>query len=87
MRTTHTVVRSAIGALVALSAVGLATTATAAPAMQKCYGINKAHQNDCASADHACKGQASKSRDPDSFVLLPKGVCAKIAGGSTTPGK
>ncbi|HKK13404.1 MAG TPA: DUF2282 domain-containing protein, partial [Gammaproteobacteria bacterium] len=53
---------------------------------QKCYGINKAHMNDCKSADHGCKGMASKSRDPDSFVYLPKGVCQKIAGSSLTPG-
>ncbi|MEJ2677130.1 MAG: DUF2282 domain-containing protein [Acidihalobacter sp.] len=44
------------------------------------------HKNDCGSSDHACAGQASKASDPQSFVLVPTGVCSKLAGGSTKPG-
>jgi uncharacterized membrane protein len=54
--------------------------------MEKCYGVNAVHKNDCGSADHACAGQASKASDPQSFVLVPTGVCGKLAGGSTKPG-
>jgi uncharacterized membrane protein len=58
-----------------------------APAMkdksEKCYGINAAAKNDCAAGSHSCAGQATMARDTKSFVLLPAGDCAKIAGGST----
>ncbi|MGA7802155.1 MAG: DUF2282 domain-containing protein [Gammaproteobacteria bacterium] len=88
MRDTRLIMSAALTGLVAFAA-GATTPAVAAdkPAMQKCYGINKAHMNDCASADHGCKGMATKARDPQSFVLVPKGVCQKIAGASTESGK
>ncbi|HEU0198527.1 MAG TPA: DUF2282 domain-containing protein [Nevskiaceae bacterium] len=50
----------------------------------RCYGINAAYKNDCKSADHSCAGQDAKARDPATFVLVPAGVCQKIAGGSLT---
>jgi uncharacterized membrane protein len=53
--------------------------------LQKCYGINAAYKNDCASGAHSCAGSASLARDPKSFVLLPTGDCSKIAGGKLTP--
>lgn len=49
-----------------------------------CYGINAAYKNDCKSADHSCAGQDAKARDPETFVLVPAGVCQKIDGGSLT---
>jgi uncharacterized membrane protein len=52
--------------------------------LQKCYGINAVAKNDCAEGAHSCAGQATQARDPKSFVLLPAGDCAKIAGGKTT---
>jgi uncharacterized membrane protein len=54
---------------------------------EKCYGISAKGKNDCAVGAHSCAGQSTKDRDADSFVLLPAGVCAKIAGGSMLPGK
>jgi uncharacterized membrane protein len=51
--------------------------------MEKCYGINATGKNDCAAGAHSCAGQASRARDPDSFVLLPAGACKKIEGGKT----
>jgi uncharacterized membrane protein len=53
--------------------------------LEKCYGINAVSKNDCAEGAHSCAGQATKARDTKSFVLLPAGVCAKIAGGNTRP--
>ncbi len=55
-----------------------------APKMEHCYGVNAAGKNDCAAGAHSCAGQATKARDAKSFVLLPAGVCGKIAGGKTT---
>jgi uncharacterized membrane protein len=51
--------------------------------LEKCYGVNAASKNDCAAGSHSCAGQATMARDTKSFVLLPAGDCAKIAGGST----
>jgi len=53
--------------------------------LQKCYGINAVGRNDCAAGAHSCAGQATKARDPASFVLLPQGDCGKIAGGALKP--
>jgi uncharacterized membrane protein len=74
-----------------LGALALSTLAAAAASAQpvaqpagseKCYGIAKAAKNDCAAGAHSCAGQATKDMDKTSFVYLPKGACAKIAGGS-----
>jgi uncharacterized membrane protein len=51
--------------------------------LEKCYGINAVAKNDCAEGAHSCAGQATAARDPKSFVLVPAGDCAKIAGGTT----
>ena len=51
--------------------------------LEKCYGVNAVGKNDCAVGKHACAGQSTKARDPESIVLLPAGACAKIAGGIT----
>ena len=74
-----------LGAL-ALSTIA-AAVANAQPVAQpagseKCYGIAKAAKNDCAAGAHSCAGQATKDNDKASFVYLPKGACAKIAGSS-----
>ncbi len=52
---------------------------------EKCYGINRVAKNDCAAGVHSCAGQATRARDPKSFVLLPAGACSKIEGGSLKP--
>jgi uncharacterized membrane protein len=60
------------------------TKAMDKPAMEHCYGVAKAGKNDCAAAGHACAGQSSKDMDKASWVAVPAGVCAKLAGGSLT---
>ncbi len=57
----------------------------AADHLDKCYGVNAIARNDCAAGAHSCAGQATQARDTKSFVLLPAGDCAKIAGGSLKP--
>lgn len=57
----------------------------AKPAMEKCFGVAKAAKNDCASGAHSCAGQTTKDFDKASYVSLPAGVCAKLAGGTLTP--
>jgi uncharacterized membrane protein len=71
-----------LGAL-ALSAVAAHAQPVAQPTgSEKCYGVAKAAKNDCAAGAHSCAGQATKDMDKTSFVYLPKGACAKIAGGT-----
>ena len=53
--------------------------------LDKCYGINAVAKNDCAEGVHSCAGQATQAREGKSFVLLPKGDCGKIQGGSLKP--
>jgi len=83
--------RSAVASALAVGAVAATGTPAVAgdkPPMEKCYGIAKAGKNDCASksAGHACAGQSTKDGDKQSFLLVPKGTCERIVGGSTTPG-
>tara|TARA_B100001778_G_C18130086_1_gene424628 strand:- start:9 stop:296 length:288 start_codon:yes stop_codon:yes gene_type:complete len=54
---------------------------------EKCYGVVKAGKNDCASKanKHSCATFAKVDRDPNEWIKLPKGLCEKLAGGSTTP--
>lgn len=78
-------------ALVNAALAGLALLgATTSPAFaakgdtEKCAGIVKAGANDCGTSQSACAGSAKMDRDPEAWVLVPKGTCAKIAGGRVT---
>ena len=76
----------------ALIAAALATVCVTAAAVDqdtpkdKCYGIAKAGQNDCAAANgtHSCAGQAKVDNAPTEWKYVAKGTCEK-AGGKTTP--
>ncbi len=70
----------------ALATQTMPARAAADDAMEKCYGINARGKNDCAAGAHSCAGQSTKDRDAQSYVFLPAGVCAKIAGGSSKAG-
>ena len=91
MSNSNKVQRIASSALAGLLVLGttVMVPALAAPpkGMEKCYGIAKAHMNDCKAADHSCRGKATRSGDPESFVVVPKGECHKIVHGSRTPHK
>ncbi|HEX7965763.1 MAG TPA: DUF2282 domain-containing protein [Gammaproteobacteria bacterium] len=79
-------IKLAITAAVAGVATIAAASAMAAdkPAQEKCFGVAAAHQNDCATATNSCAGSATKDHQADAFVYLPKGLCEKLAGGTTT---
>jgi uncharacterized membrane protein len=78
---------SALGVL-ALAAAQAQAGPVAQPAgSEKCYGVAKAAKNDCAAGSHSCAGQVTKNFDKSAYVYLPKGACAKLAGGALTPGK
>lgn len=52
----------------------------AADAAEQCFGIAKAGENDCTTAQHACNGQSTVDFDPTDFKLVPKGTCVKLGG-------
>ena len=74
------VVSSAIASVMAL---GLATQVAAQDkGKEKCYGIAKAGQNDCAnlSGSHACSGMAKADMAPDEWKYVAKGTCKQLKG-------
>ncbi len=81
------VIASALAAAVAAPTLALAGPA-AAPKFkaEKCYGLAKAGQNDCASTgNHSCAGTSKVNADPKSWIFVPAGYCERIVGGSKTP--
>ena len=68
-------------------ALGVSIQANAVPDQpthwEKCAGVAKAGQNDCAALDgsHACSGQATKNNSDQEWVYVPQGQCEKITGG------
>jgi uncharacterized membrane protein len=81
MKTTTQIVSSALAAALAL---GLSTPAAAQDkgAKEKCYGIAKAGQNDCAnlSGTHSCAGQSKMDMAPDEWKYVAKGECKAMKG-------
>ena len=74
----------------ALAVLSVSETALAADAgsdKEKCFGIAKAGQNDCASVmgTHSCAGQAKKDMDPTEWKYTAKGGCAKAGGTTAMP--
>jgi len=73
-------------ALSAGIAAGLAAApAQAAQAMEKCYGVAKAGQNDCAAGPGtSCAGTSTRDYQGDAWKLVKGGTCESI---STPKGK
>lgn len=86
MKDQDELIKTAIKAIFTLSfatSILVATNVVAAEKNEKCYGIAKAHMNDCSAA--SCAGSALKDNQPDAYLLLPTGLCQKIVGGSLKP--
>ncbi len=70
-------------ALAAVLAAGLSSPSFADNSgKEKCYGIAKAAQNDCAnlSGSHSCAGMATTDNDPGEWMLVAKGTCESLGG-------
>lgn len=52
---------------------------------EKCFGIVKAGQNDCQTANSSCAGTAKTDGQGDAWVYTPKGLCERIVNGSLEP--
>lgn len=53
---------------------------------EKCFGVAKAGQNDCFTPRNSCAGTTAEDAEPQAWVYVPEGTCARITGGSLTPG-
>lgn len=69
-------------ALATLCAAGAVHAADAPADKEKCYGVAKAGQNDCASTTgaHSCAGQSKKDNDANDWKYVPKGTCMNMGG-------
>ena len=76
-------------ALATVCAANVGSAAAAAPAgdKEKCFGVAKAGQNDCASANgsHSCAGQAKTDMSPTEWKYVAKGTCEKAGGKLSAP--
>ena len=75
----HALVAAAAASL--LSTLLVATPA-AAQEKEKCYGIVKAGQNDCAnlSGSHSCAGQSKTDKGVAEWKYVAKGSCTGMKG-------
>ena len=74
-----------------LSTSAMAASHAAAPKAEKekCYGVAKAGQNDCANlaGTHSCAGQAKVDMDKGEWKYVAKGTCATMKGMSMEEAK
>jgi uncharacterized membrane protein len=84
---TSLMLSSALAAVIGCTAMA----ANAAPSaeemkkMEKCYGVAKAGQNDCAGNGHACAGQSAKDMDKGEWKAVKKGTCEQMHGTLMAP--
>ena len=64
----------------------LASSPVAAQEKEKCFGIAKAGQNDCANGAgvHSCAGQSKVDFGKDEWKYVAKGTCEKMNGSLTS---
>jgi uncharacterized membrane protein len=74
------IVSSALASALALGLVG--QVAAQDKGKEKCFGIAKAGQNDCAnlSGTHSCAGQSKVDMSPDEWKYVAKGTCKDMKG-------
>jgi uncharacterized membrane protein len=85
----RTVIASAFAAAIAAPTLLSAQKPVQTPTnwkAEKCYGIAKAGQNDCASTgNNSCGGTSKINSDPRGWIYVPAGYCERIVGGSLKP--
>ncbi|MEO5737999.1 MAG: DUF2282 domain-containing protein [Variovorax sp.] len=76
----HLFITSALASALAIGLTG--PVAAQAKAKEKCFGIAKAGQNDCAnlSGSHSCAGQSKAEKGLDEFRYVPTGTCKELNG-------
>ena len=76
------IVSSALASVLALGLITQVAAADDKMAKEKCFGIAKAGQNDCANASgtHSCAGQSKVDNGPDEWKYVAKGTCKELKG-------
>ena len=82
MKPSKILATAAVSGALALGSLSLSSTASAAET-EKCYGVAKAGHNDCQTANGSCAGTATADNQGDAWIIVPKGLCTKLTGGST----
>jgi uncharacterized membrane protein len=74
------IVSSALASVLAMGLIGQASAQD--KGKEKCYGIAKAGQNDCANASgtHSCAGQSKNDMGADEWKYVAKGTCKDMKG-------
>ena len=77
--TQRAMIAATAAAVMSLSFVAMPA---AAQEKEKCYGIAKAGQNDCASVNgsHSCAGQSKVDMDKAEWKYVAKGTCKSMNG-------
>jgi uncharacterized membrane protein len=87
---TRSAVSAAFASALALGLIGAATQSVAQDKpKEKCYGISKAGQNDCANlaGTHSCAGQSKVDNDAGEWKYVAKGTCKNMKGMSADEAK
>ncbi|PZO13808.1 MAG: hypothetical protein DCF26_16120 [Burkholderiales bacterium] len=77
----RTMIAAAATSLMSLALLSSPAFAQTAP-KEKCFGIAKAGQNDCASVNgvHSCAGQAKVDNDKGEWKYVATGTCKQMGG-------
>ncbi len=84
MKKSNLTLAATVSTLIAVGGALVSTPALAA-SKEKCYGVSAAGKNDCATKTSSCAGTSKVDNQGDAFIAVPKGLCAKLAGGSLEP--
>lgn len=81
------VLQAALAGVIAVGACGLAQAAD--PSQEKCFGVAKAGQNDCANlaGTHSCAGQSKVDNDKGEWKFVATGTCTQMGGLSADQAK
>lgn len=83
----NAIIAAAIAATVSISVT--APINAYAASKEKCYGVAKAGQNDCANlaGTHSCAAQSKVDNHPGEWKLVPAGTCTDLGGFSKEEAK
>jgi uncharacterized membrane protein len=76
------IVSSALASVLALGLIAQVSAADDKMGKEKCFGVVKAGQNDCANASgtHSCAGQSKVDMSADDWKYVAKGTCKDMKG-------
>ncbi len=75
-------IAAAAATLLSTSFIATTVMAQTAPTKEKCYGIAKMGQNDCANlaGTHSCAGQSKVDNDKGEWKYVASGTCGTMKG-------